>query len=140
MKRELDVFGKDGCIKSSLLFGRIGVNLSSDAFDGVDDLPGGVVSCAFEDSMLDIMCHSVFFGSLVSRPGADHHTHVRDGRRCPTMDDFYAILQNMIKSLRIFLHNSKFLCTFARFFLRDPRNKPTKCLLWGERSARRKFI
>ena len=56
------VVAQGGCVEGSLLLGGICVDLAANALDVIDDLAGGIVLCAFEDAMLDVMRHAILVG------------------------------------------------------------------------------
>ena len=88
-----------GGIEGGFLFGGIGVDLAADALDMIDDLAGGVVLCAFEDAVLDVVRHAVFIGEFVTSSRADHDTDINDGRIGLAVDNLHAVGEIMIKSI-----------------------------------------
>ena len=133
MQGQLHMLCQNSGIESGLFFGCIGVYLAADTFDGMDDLARRMMRRTFEYAMFNIVRHTVYLRLLIARTRTYHQTHICDRRRRPSMHDFDAIWQNMIKSLRIFLHIPKKSSNFAQNLTHPSIGDPENFNFWGER-------
>ena len=81
------MIAQGGSIEGGLLFGGISVDLATDSLNMIDDLTGGVVLGAFEDTVLDVVRHTILVGQFMASACADHYADVNDGRSGLAVDN-----------------------------------------------------
>ena len=60
MESGAEVIAQGGSVERGFFFGSVSIDFSTNALNMIDDLAGGVVLSAFEDTMLDVMRHTIF--------------------------------------------------------------------------------
>jgi uncharacterized membrane protein len=86
-----EVVAQGSGIESGLLFGGIGVDLSTYALYMIDDLASGIVLCTLEDTMLDIVRHTILIGQFVASACTYHYTNIYNWRSGLSVDNLQSI-------------------------------------------------
>ncbi len=69
--------GERGVDEGLLLCG-VGIELSADGLEAVDDVPAAAAGCAFEEHVFDEVGHALFVGQFIACAGVDRHATVGD--------------------------------------------------------------
>ena len=79
--RFFEMLAEHGSVHHRFFFRSIGIQLTANIFETVDDMSGTTFLSTFKQEVFHEMGHSVFIRSLVAGTRIDHHTAItnRDG-------------------------------------------------------------